>query len=171
MRTIDIRLKSMLSHWPSQDGGSEGFHITTKDTGDMPTEKALYGMFECAFGYTDEYKEEKAQLGQRVHIRNIRRTIPNSRPFRRIGYLTTCSPTIKGEKFPTGSGKYKDSPPSMTVKKYIVDSDYTVTVDIDDSLANEFIERLRHPRFAYYFGMRCCTPTVNLFDTYKVGGH
>lgn len=66
MKTLKIRLKSAFQHWPDNDMSKDHFYTSYRGTAAYPTETALYGMIECAFGYSDEHEAEKRELEKKI---------------------------------------------------------------------------------------------------------
>lgn len=65
---LEIRLKSDFQHWPSERVSKNGFFTEIRGTEPYPTKKALFGLFECALGYSDEHEDKKRELEEKIEI-------------------------------------------------------------------------------------------------------
>lgn len=163
MSYLVLRLKSRLSRWSPEEGDLDGFHYTVKATADYPTERALYGMIECALGYSDEYKKEKRELEKLITFDHpIRKS---DKPFKRFYDFTVGRPLKSSHKIIAACGKNKvfnkGNEPALpiTQKVYLMDSDFEVHVHGPIELLEKIGHALDFPVFTYYFGNKNCIPS------------
>ena len=167
---LKLLIHGLFQHWPDESNMRDGFYVRKKPCGLKPTKQALYGMIECAFGYTNEYEEEKAALEKSIDFSYISEIPPEATFFQDFTTATPLfdekdytysltNPLTENEfsYFTTAKGSKRDFIPT-TRTDYIVGAKYEVHVVGDEEVLEQVMHALDFPKFPYYFGNRKCLP-------------
>lgn len=149
-----LQLKGVM-----QSYGGENPWTATRNTNSKPTESAVKGMVECAFGLASFGVDEEDDEFRKQLWNGIAIEIPSLDHAPEI--LTddqVIKPLIDNEEFQTANGGHKKVMPRVT-KEYIVGECFKVILKGEQDKIEQIKYHLEHPVYPYSLGRACCIPS------------
>ena len=161
---LKLTLKAIM-----QSYGGENPWTGTRDTKILPTETAIKGLIECAFGLAkqgslDSEEDEiiRQDLWKNIEISKISLA---DNPYSNEVFTDyqIVRPLTDEMKFPVANGSPKKTLPQI-YKEYISDGKYEVTLSGPEDYILKIKEYILHPVYPYFLGRACCIPSEPLIS-------
>lgn len=142
---LHLRLEGPLQSW----GEHSKFYF--RDSAREPTKSGVIGLIACAIGYP-RYDPDIKNLDSRLHMAvRVEREGVILNEFQTIdsGYIT--------------AKRGLESKGIIRTKQYLQDASFLVLLVGKKSLLDTIEEALSDPKWPYYLGRKCCSPSMPLF--------
>ena len=161
---LALRLEGPLQSW-----GFES-QYNRRNTGLLPTKRAILGMCCAALGIPRGSEEEKSLLKQCVDLRLLTVAIPRLDPKSRdkskelqVRRITDYH-TVQNTK--TASGLTKET--HLTYRQYLCDASFACVLSGNEELVNGLAKNekgqgLENPVWGIWLGRKACIPTAPVF--------
>lgn len=149
MYVLTLRLAGLLQSW--------GEHSVWqyRDSATLPTKSGIIGMLGCALGY-ERGDKRLVELASALSV-VVRADVP--------GVMFQDYHTVSAEYMMTCSGDFRKNGTIVSYRQYLQDAFFTVFLLSDNAdLLSKLEYALKHPKWGYYLGRKCCIPSRPVWE-------